>query len=409
MIIPSIDLMDGKAVQLEQGKTKRLECDKIWELAKNFQQYGDIAVIDLDAALDQGNNFDTVVELCKRFPCRVGGGIRSIARARQILKAGAKKIIIGTKATPEFLKQLPKHKIIVAIDGKRGRVLTEGWRTETQQSPLERMEALADFCSEFLYTDVEIEGMMQGPNWDKIHALVKQSPHPITIAGSITTTQDILRLESMGANSQIGMSLYTNQLDLLPTFITMLDFEKQQGLIPTIVQDEQKNVLMLAYSSPTSLQKTFQSGVAWYFSRSKKKLWQKGETSGNFQRFLRARYDCDRDTLLFTVKQTGVACHTGTYSCFDDQPFSIQELYQVIQDRMMNPRPESYTSSIGESETKIMAKIQEEAQEVINYRNRDNLIWEIGDLLYFALILMVSKKITPQEILNELAGRQKNT
>lgn len=407
MIIPSIDLMNGKAVQLEQGKTKKLEFDNVFELAANFQRFGDLAVIDLDAALEQGNNLNIIIKLCQQFPCRVGGGIRTVSHAQQLIKAGAKKIIIGTCADPDFLQNFLPEQIIIAIDCRNNKVLQNGWTKETQETPIERMNRLASYCSEFLFTDVEIEGLMKGPNWEKIRAILKNAPRPVTIAGSITTWMDVMQLELLEANSQIGMSLYTAKLELFPTLLKILDFEKGQGLIPTIVQDEEKNVLMLAYSSKESLQKTFQTNNAWYYSRSRQKLWQKGEKSGNTQQFIRSRFDCDRDTLLFTVKQNGFACHKQSYTCFLEKPFSINQLYEIIKDRIENPRGDSYTSIISQSEIKILDKIREEAQEVVNYENRENLIWEIADITFFLLMLMAKNHINPQEIQSELYSRRR--
>src|SRR3989339_1652468 len=137
MIIPSIDLMGGKAVQLRQGKEKVLEVENPLDLAKEFCKYGEIAVIDLDAALGKGTNEQIMKEICKIAPCRVGGGIRTVQKARDMIKAGAKKIIIGTSATKEFLKELPKEKIIVAIDTKNGFVVNKGWQESTNMTPFE--------------------------------------------------------------------------------------------------------------------------------------------------------------------------------------------------------------------------------------------------------------------------------
>ena len=127
MIIPSIDLMDGKAVQLIQGKEKVLERSDVVELAMEFRKYGEIAVIDLDAALGKGDNLALVKELCSIADCRVGGGIRTISKAGELLRAGARKVIIGTKATPDFLRELPKERVIVAVDCKQGKVVDDGW------------------------------------------------------------------------------------------------------------------------------------------------------------------------------------------------------------------------------------------------------------------------------------------
>jgi phosphoribosyl-ATP pyrophosphohydrolase/phosphoribosyl-AMP cyclohydrolase len=185
------------------------------------------------------------------------------------------------------------------------------------------------------------------------------------------------------------------------------DLKKTNGLIPTIVQDENGQVLMLAYSSRESLNKTLKTKKAVYFSRSRNKLWTKGETSGNFQQILEVKTDCDKDALLFTVKQKCVACHTGSYSCFGNREFSFELLYDTIADRLRNPRPGSYTAMIAEKEKTLRYKILEEADEVINYRDRKNLVWEIADLTYLLTVLMAKKGIIWKEIMAELARRRK--
>jgi len=152
MIIPSIDLMDGKAVQLRQGKEKVLEKKNVLELAKDFRKYGEIAVIDLDAAFGKGDNLKLIKRICRVAECRVGGGIRTAEKAGEILRAGAKKIIIGTKASPEFLSNLPREKIIVALDSKNGKVVNEGWTKKTEKTPLELSLSLTalNFCTQTL-------------------------------------------------------------------------------------------------------------------------------------------------------------------------------------------------------------------------------------------------------------------
>lgn len=218
MIIPSIDLMDGKAVQLRQGKEKVLERENVLELAKEFSKYGEIAVIDLDAALGKGNNLDLIKKLCNKFACRVGGGIRTLEKAKEILNYGAKKVIIGTKATPEFLKQLPKEKTIAAIDTKDDYVVNEGWTKKTRKTPEEAIKELEDYCSEFLFTNVNKEGLMQGLDFEKVKKLKKLTKNKITVAGGITTIEDIKKLEKLGCNSQLGMALYTGKIDLEEAF-----------------------------------------------------------------------------------------------------------------------------------------------------------------------------------------------
>jgi phosphoribosylformimino-5-aminoimidazole carboxamide ribotide isomerase len=212
MIIPSIDLMDGKAVQLKQGKEKILERENVLELAREFSKYGEVAVIDLDAALSKGNNIELIKKICRIASCRVGGGIKTTEKAKEILSYGAKKIIIGTKATPEFLKQLPKDKLIVAIDTKDNVVVKKGWTEKTEETPEEVIKKLENYCSEFLFTNVNKEGLMQGFDFEKVMNLVKLTKNKITVAGGITTIEDIKKLENIGCNSQLGMALYTGKI-----------------------------------------------------------------------------------------------------------------------------------------------------------------------------------------------------
>ncbi len=407
MIIPSIDIMGGKAVQLRQGKEKALERGDVPELAKEFSRYGEVALIDLDAAFGKGDNTRLIKRICREVPCRVGGGIRTREKADDFLAAGAKRIIIGTNVTPGFLKDLPKERVIVAIDTKDGSVTANGWTEDTGKTPEEVMKETESCCSEFLFTDIGREGMLQGCDMKKARALRALTKNRLTLAGGISDRGEIRELEDAGINAQLGMALYTGRLRLDDAFLAVLDFRKGDGLIPTVVQDEGGQVLMLGFSSEESLRKALTGGRGIYYSRSRKRLWTKGETSGNVQELLRARYDCDRDALLFTVRQQGAACHLGGYSCFGDRAFGLSELYGIIRARIENPKRGSYTSRVAADEKSIMAKIREEAGEVVGYRDRDNLVWEIADLTYFLLVLMAKNGIEPSEVRDELWKRRR--
>lgn len=205
------------------------------------------------------------------------------------------------------------------------------------------------------------------------------------------------------------------------------------GLVPAVVQEENGQVLMLAYMNEESLEKTIETGYTWFFSRSRQKLWKKGETSGNVQKVKELSYDCDGDTLLVRVHQTGVACHTGTYTCFsgrrlgsndksvvlvdeaDDQkklPAQIlNDLYRVIQERKLNPVEGSYTNYLFEKgQDKILKKIGEEAAETIIASKNDDkeeILYEMGDLWYHCLVLLAYHNISPDELFGELMNRRK--
>lgn len=197
----------------------------------------------------------------------------------------------------------------------------------------------------------------------------------------------------------------------------------EKNLIPAIVQDiNTKEVLMLAYMNEDSLKKTLETGETWFWSRSRKELWHKGETSGNIQKVRNITYDCDGDTLLVEVEQHGVACHTGAKSCFFNLLYEedkvekansniIEKLYEIITDRKENPKEDSYTNYLFDKGLdKILKKVGEEAAEVIiaaKNPNKDELIYETSDLLYHVLVLLNEKEVVPKEVFAELAKRFK--
>ncbi len=408
MIIPSIDLMDGKAVQLRQGKEKVLEREDVLELAKYYSRFGEIAVIDLDAAMGKGDNEHLIRQICQIAHCRVGGGIRDIDKAKRVLANGAKKIIIGTAADEAFLSKLPADKVIVAIDSKNGKVVTEGWTKEVDATPLEFIKRFDSLCSGYLYTIVEKEGMMQGTDIEAIKKVREATKHEIIAAGGISTVEEIKTLVKMNVSTQLGMSIYTGAVKLEDAFISVMDFEKQDGLIPTIVQDvDSKQVLMLAYSNSDSLRKSFEGGLATYYSRSRKELWTKGMTSGNTQELVSAKFDCDQDTILFKVKQKGPACHLGRFSCFEDKEFCVNDLYKLLLERKAQLPEGSFTTKLFKNEFFLKRKIMEEAFESVNFEQGDGLEWEASDLTYFMLTFMAMHGITPQDIISNLASRTK--
>ncbi len=409
MLIPSIDLLDGKAVQLQQGDPDRkiVEKDNVFELLEEFSLYGEVAIIDLNAALGRGDNKALIKQLIAKYPCRVGGGIRDYDTAREYLSCGAKKIIIGTSCRKDFVKKLPKNQLIFAIDAKDDDWVTHGWQATDAIKVLDLMDELQTNCSEFLYTQVKKEGLLQGIDEKRIKQVVAQSKIPVTVAGGITKLEDIKVINQLGANSQIGMSVYTGRIKLSEALMTCLDFTKAD-LIPTIVQDiENHQILMLAYSSEESLQQAIQQRKGIYFSRSRNELWQKGLTSGNGQQLMNIDYDCDGDSLIFRVKQQGNACHYDRYSCFVSQSpcFDLTVLDKVLQSRKDNFSSSSFTRKLFDSPQLQIDKLNEECQELIEAVDKDEVRWEAADLLYFALVNAKAKGISAQEILNELGAR----
>ena len=408
MIIPSIDLMDGKAVQLRQGTEKVLERTDVVELAKYYGRFGEIAVIDLDAAKGIGNNEQLISQICKVASCRVGGGIRDVEKAKRMLALGAKKIIIGTAANEEFLSKLPKDRVLVAIDAKNGHIATNGWAKTIDATPMEFVKRFNNYSSGFLYTIVEKEGMMGGTDMAAIKEIRNSTSKELVAAGGISDIEEIVELQKNNISTQLGMCIYTGKVELEEAFVKCLDFEKRFGYIPTIVQDvDTKQVLTLAYSTAESVRLALKTGKGTYFSRSRKSIWVKGETSGNTQELVTARFDCDMDALLFMVRQKGNACHLGRYSCFEDKDFTVNELYNLLLDRKRLLPDKSFTTKLFKDEFYLKRKIMEEAFESVNYEQGDGLEWEAADLTYFMLTFMAMHNVTPQDILNNLASRTK--
>lgn len=409
MIVASIDLMDGKAVQLQQGEKKVLERTDVLDLAKYYARFGEIAVIDLDSAMNTGkNNSELIKKICKIAPSRVGGGIRDVEKAKEVLSWGAKKIIIGTAASEELLSKLPKSKVIVAIDSKEGKITLEGWKKTLEVSTLDYVKRFENLCSGFLFTVVEKEGMLQGTDIDLIKKIAASTKLPITAAGGISSIEEIKELQKNNIDTQLGMCIYTGKVELEEAYCATMDFEKQDGLIPTIVQDfKTKQVLMLAYSSPESLKKSLKEGLATYYSRSRKELWTKGLTSGNTQELLTSYFDCDRDTLLFIVNQKGNACHLNRFTCFNDKDFTFQELYDLIENRKKELPEKSYTTKLFKDDFYLKRKIMEEAFETVNFEYGDGLGWEAADLIYHLFVFMSKNNITIDDIRNNLTSRTK--
>jgi len=224
MIIPCIDLMDGKVVQLVQGREKALEGDSPLEMLRKFQAFPEIQVIDLDAAIGKGANDSLVELLAGRAHIRAGGGVRSAERASKLIEQGAQKVIIGTAAfsktgpNREFLRQagaaIGADRIMIALDSKEGRIVVKGWRESLDLAAEDVIRELEPFCGSFLCTYVDKEGMMQGTDLGWFQRLREATGHAITAAGGITTLDDVRALHELKIDAALGMAIYTGRLDL---------------------------------------------------------------------------------------------------------------------------------------------------------------------------------------------------
>ena len=224
MIIPCIDLMDGKVVQLVQGREKALEGAPPEEMLRQFAAFPQIQVIDLDAALGRGSN-DAIVEfLAGRAKTRVGGGVRTVDRARSLVERGAHKVIVGTAAFSTLGVNVPflvalagaigRERVLIALDSRDGRIVVKGWREATSLSAEAVLAEIEPYCGGFLCTYVDKEGMLEGTDLDWFRRLRAATSLEITAAGGITTIEEIRELQRLGIHAALGMAIYTGRLNL---------------------------------------------------------------------------------------------------------------------------------------------------------------------------------------------------
>ena len=427
MIIPSIDLMGGRAVQLRRGRELVLEGGDPFERLEEFSVAGEVAIVDLDAALGRGSNAEVARALVKQAPCRVGGGIRDLETALDWLDSGATRIVIGTAASVEFCSQLPPERVVAAVDADRGTVVVEGWRTETAFPVLDRIGELAPVVGGFLLTQVEHEGGMAGFDWELVERAVEAAGAArVTAAGGITTLEEVAALDRLGADAQVGMALYSGRMSLGGAVAAPLAKGIEGRLWPTVVCDESGAALGLVWSTRESLEAAVSERRGIYWSRSRGELWRKGETSGATQELLRVDLDCDRDALRFTVRQHGSGfCHTQERACWPER-FSLASLARVIERRRDEALGRGKDPGAGQTEgppeaggpssgtlrllsdpALLRSKLLEEAGELAEAEGKEGATHEAADLLYFALVAALGQGARIEDIQAELEGRNR--
>jgi phosphoribosylformimino-5-aminoimidazole carboxamide ribotide isomerase len=232
MLIPSIDLMDGKIVQLVQGDQKKLEFENFAEWIVRFRGFPLVQLIDLDAAMGRGDNKSLVAQIVQQLPCQVGGGVRSLDYARQLLQFGAKRVIFGSSLVRQNQRRVPKTNpqpnsefaaqaaselgpasLTFAIDSRAGYVAIRGWREQTTLTALEMIRALEPFCSAFLYTHIDTEGLLQGISIPVVTALSQATRRKLIVAGGVSTLAEVQQLDQLGIDAVVGMAIYTGRID----------------------------------------------------------------------------------------------------------------------------------------------------------------------------------------------------
>ena len=222
MLIPSIDLQGGAVVQLVQGERLAIRDEDVLGWVKRFEKFPKVQIIDLDAAMNVGDNLAIVRQIAGALSCRVGGGVRTVHRAQDILAAGAQQVIAGSAlfrdGRPDLTfaaalaEAIGPDRLIAAVDSRGGRVVVDGWKTTLPLTAVDAVKALEPYCGEFLYTHVDAEGLMRGTNVAAILDVSRATTRRVTAAGGITTREEIDELDAQGVDAVVGMALYTGKL-----------------------------------------------------------------------------------------------------------------------------------------------------------------------------------------------------
>ena len=422
-IIPCIFIYEGKAVKWFDSK--EVISDDVVSLAKKYNESGadELIVFDLSKTdKEHDNAIDLIKKINRviRIPMIAGGNIRRQEDVKKFLYAGAKQAILnfskptGVELIEEASKRFGKEKIAVSLN--------------SFDELYKKQKLISDYASQIIF--------MHHPDLDSVTNTTNVSTIILT---DVLEENEIFRiLKSNGIEGISGKFVNQNELNIMDfkkaceereismtSFASRMNFSEfklnEDGLIPVIVQHHKtREVLMMAYMNQEAFEQTVKTGTMTYYSRSRKTLWVKGETSGHFQYVKSLTIDCDKDTILAKVDQIGPACHTGNPTCFfqplvgsdydEMNPLKVFEsVYDTILDRKKNPKEGSYTNYLFDKGIdKILKKVGEEATELViaaKNPNPEEIKYELSDFLYHAMVLMVERGVTWEDITKELADR----
>ena len=423
-LIPCIFIAGGKVVKWVNDKT--VLCEDAVKLARYYSDHGadELLVFDLsDSDEDHDNSIDLMRKINRNIsiPMVAGGNIKRLEDVKKILYAGAKRAMLnfskpGSVAeVEEAAKRFGKEKIAVSLNDF--------------DALFKHQQIIEDFTSEIIFM-----------HRLDLNSVMNVTDIPCVILTDTEEKPELFKiLKCPGVKGLSGKYISQSNMDFvtfkeeckqegikMTSFESIMDFSQfklnEQGLLPVIVQHyKTKDVLMLAYMNEEAFDKTIKTGKMTYYSRSRNALWVKGETSGHFQYVKSLTIDCDKDTLLAKVDQIGAACHTGNPTCFfqplagtDDEKANPQRIfehvYHTIVDRKQNPKEGSYTNYLFDKGIdKILKKVGEEATETViaaKNPNLEELKYEVADLLYHLMVLMVERGLSWEDITQELSDRE---
>ena len=422
--IPTLDISKGQAVLVTNGKVTKIIGDpmkkaEFLSIHKHFQ------LIDIDRAMGTGDNRELIKQIVKKYPCYVGGGIRTIEDAREFLNTSARRVIISTAMNIELLKQIPKERLILAFDiDEKFHVYTKGRKELIENKTMfDYIEEFKDYVEVVTITFHNTEGTCKGLPFDQVKQIYdkyKSTNIKLIMAGGIKTIdEDIYKLFLNKITPQFGAALWEGHFTLGDVYKKLLEVDMKdkcpktdngQLLIPTIIQSDTGSVLSCVFSTPESLKLSVDTRRATFYSRERNKIWVKGETSGNFHEVKQVHINCD-NTAIRMVVSGDKFCHKNTESCFghiDPARGSLKSMQKIMLAKLeeKSSDKESFTLNMLNNEHKIISKIMEESQELVCAKGQDEISHESADLIYFVLLYLLKNKLDISNVEDELIKRR---
>lgn len=445
-IIPCIDIKNGKAVKGVNFLGVK-EVGNIFDLAQKYALQGadELVLLDISASHEKrATQLDWIREVVEGLdiPITVGGGISSVADAKVLLDSGASRVSVGSAAIDnpnlidELVAEFGSQAVVIAIDAQpingEWKVFRDGGRTSTDMDLISwAVEAEKRGAGSVLFTSIAHDGKQTGYPVEALAALKGSISIPLIASGGAGKLADFYDALTTGqADAVLAASLFHyNQVNVdelkfflwregvkvnLNRCIDRIQFD-DKGLVPAVIQDITTGTnLMLGYMNEESLQKTLESGKVTFFSRSRQKLWMKGEESGNILNLFSLHMDCDQDALLVKVNPAGPTCHTGSTSCWKERETNHAFLFYLesfLKARRTESPDSSYTASLyAKGTAKIAQKVGEEAVELVieAMRDEDDLfLGEAADLLYHYIVLLEDKGFSLSDVIGVLQSRHK--
>jgi phosphoribosyl-ATP pyrophosphohydrolase len=418
-VIPTIDISKGRAVLVCQGKVMKDNGDPL-DRAKFLSITSDFQVVDLDRAMEDGDNSEIIKKISSKYPCYVAGGIRNLQIASEYLNNNAKRVVISTAANTDLLSKIASNRCIVAFDiDQNFNLLYRGRKEITNKKIFDKILELKNYLSFISVTFHYTEGLGKGSDLNNLKIIKKfllenNLKIKLAVAGGINSLDQINEIIDMGVIPQFGLGLWGGTFSLGEIYSSIMNYEMMNKyyifkdmpiLFPCVIIKSDGTPLGLTYTDARGIQESIDHRKCVFYSRDRKQKWVKGETSGNTQNILHVAVNCDRTCLLYIV-EGGDFCHLNSISCFGgfNHPAkgSLLFLENIIKKNINSSDPNSYTKKIFGNHSQILSKILEEVEEISYSQSKDNLVYEISDLIYFLTLYSLSKGLEVKDISNEL-------